>query len=133
MRGVWLRWLTSTLAILLTPYLVDGIRVDGFISAFFAAAALGVLNALLRPLVLILTLPLTILSLGLFTFVINAGMLKMASALIPGFHLHGFWPAVFGALVISLVSWLVNSLIDPQGRVVVIRQGRRGSHIDKRP
>ena len=82
---------------------------------------------------LILTLPLTILSLGLFTFVINAGMLKMASALIPGFHLHGFWPAVFGALVISLVSWLVNSLIDPQGRVVVIRQGRRGSHIDKRP
>ena len=133
MRGVWLRWLTSTLAILLTPYLVDGIQVDGFISAFFAAAALGVLNALLRPLVLILTLPLTILSLGLFTFVINAGMLKMASALIPGFHLYGFWPAVFGALVISLVSWLVNSLIDPQGRVVVIRQGRRGSHIDKRP
>jgi putative membrane protein len=133
MRGVWIRWLTTTLAILLTPYLVDGIRVDGFMSAFFAAAVLGILNAFLRPLVLILTLPLTILTLGLFTFVINAAILKMASGLIPGFYLQGFWSAVFGSLVISLVSWLVNTLIDPRGRVVIIRQGQRGDAIDKRP
>lgn len=126
MRGAWIRWLTTTLAILLTPYLVDGIRVDGFFSAFFAAAVLGILNALLRPLVLILTLPLTVVTLGLFAFVINAAMLKLASGLIPGFHVAGFWTAVFGSLVISLASWLVNTLIDPRGRVVVIRSGRRG-------
>ena len=123
MHGIWIRWLTMTLAILLTPHLVDGIRVDGFMSAFFAAAVLGVLNAFLRPLVLVLTLPLTILTLGLFTFIINAAMLKLASGLIPGFTVIGFWSAVFGSLIISLVSWLVNSFVDPHGRVVYIRTG----------
>ena len=129
MRGIALRWLTLTGAILLASYMLDGIHVSGFMSAVGAAAILGVLNAFFRPIALILTLPINILSLGLFTFVINAVMLKMASGVIGGFDVNGFWPAVFGALIISLVSWLLNMFINEQGRVDVIdlkrRQGNR--------
>ena len=117
MRGILIRWLALTLAILVAAYLIDGIRVSGFFGAFFAAAILGILNALLRPVLLILTLPINILSFGLFTFVINALMLMMASGLIGGFQVHGFWAAVGGALLISIVSWLLNSFISEQGRV----------------
>ena len=89
----------------------------GFFSAFFAAAALGILNALFRPILILLTLPINILTLGLFTFIINALMLKMASGVIPGFEVYGFWTAVFGSLIISVVSWLLNSFISDRGRV----------------
>jgi putative membrane protein len=126
MRGIALRWLTLTGAILLASYLVDGIQVSGFFSALWAAAILGILNAFLRPVALILTLPINILTLGLFTFVINAMMLVMASSIISGFHVHGFWTAVFGALIISLVSWALNSLISEKGHVEIIDLHRRG-------
>ncbi len=106
-----IRWLTLTGAILVSAYLLDGIRVSGFFSALFAAAVLAALNAFLRPLLFLLTLPITILTLGLFTLVINALMIKLASAVIPGFDVVGFWPAVAAALVISLVDWLVNRLM----------------------
>ena len=85
MKGILIRWLILTVAILSAAYLLDGMEVQGFTSAFFAAAVLGILNAVLRPVLIILTLPLNILSLGLFTFVINAFLLKMASGVIPGF------------------------------------------------
>ena len=111
-----IRWLVLTCAILITAYLFEGIHVSGFAAAFFAAALLGSLNAVLRPILLILTLPINILSLGLFTFVINAMLLQMAS-IIPGFEVYGFWPAVFGALMISIVSWILNTFINDQGRV----------------
>jgi putative membrane protein len=120
MKGILIRWLILTVAILSAAYLLDGMEVRGFTSAFFAAAVLGILNAVLRPVLIILTLPLNILSLGLFTFVINAFLLKMASGVIPGFEVHGFWPALFGSLIISLVSWLLSSLINDRGRVEVI-------------
>jgi putative membrane protein len=97
------------------PY--SGIEVNGFFSAFFAAAILGVLNVFFRPILLILTLPINILTLGFFTFIINAVLLKMASGVISGFVVHGFWSAVFGGLIISVVSWLLNSFINDQGRV----------------
>ena len=137
MRGILLRWLILTAAILAAAYLLDGIEVRDFFSAFLAAAVLGILNAFFRPLLLLLTLPLNILSLGLFTFVINAFLLKMASGVIPGFEVHGFWTALFGALIITLVSSLLNALIsnDPgrrnqggqmQGREDVIDLKRRG-------
>ena len=116
MNGLMIRWLVLTCAILVTAYLFDGIQVDGFVAAFFAAALLGSLNAVLRPILLILTLPINILSLGLFTFVINAMLLQMAS-IIPGFEVYGFWPSVFGALMISVVSWILNGFINDQGRV----------------
>ena len=125
MRGILIRWLILTVAILSAAYLLDGMEVQGFTSAFFAAAVLGILNAVLRPVLIILTLPLNILSLGLFTFVINAFLLKMASGVIPGFEVHGFWPALFGSLIISLVSWLLSSLINDRGRVEVIDLKKR--------
>lgn len=128
MRGIALRWLTLTGAILLASYMLEGIRVSGFMSAVGAAAILGILNAFFRPIALILTLPINILSLGLFTFVINAVMLKMASGVIGGFEVNGFWPAVFGALIISLVSWLLNMFINDRGEVDVIDLRHKGGN-----
>ena len=128
MKGILIRWLILTVAILSAAYLLDGMEVRGFTSAFFAAAVLGILNAVLRPVLIILTLPLNILSLGLFTFVINAFLLKVASGVIPGFEVHGFWPALFGSLIISLVSWLLSSLINDRGRVEVIDLKKRSGN-----
>jgi putative membrane protein len=120
MQGILLRWLILTGAIIMASYLLDGIRVGGFFSALFAAAILGMLNAVFRPIVIILTLPINILTLGLFTFVINAFMLKTASGIIPGFDVHGFWPAVFGSLLISVVSWFLSSFVNERGAVEYI-------------
>lgn len=126
MRGIALRWLTLTGAILFSAYLFDGIRVSGFMSALFAAGLLGILNAFFRPIALLLTLPINILSLGLFTFVVNALMLKMASGVIAGFDVRGFWTAVFGSLFISLISWALSTFISDKGRVDVIDLKHRG-------
>jgi len=115
--GFLIRWLILTVAIIVASYLLEGIHISGFFSAFFAAAALGILNALFRPILILLTLPINILTLGLFTFIINALMLKMASGVIPGFEVHGFWTAVFGSLIISVVSSLLNSFISDRGRI----------------
>ncbi|MGD9045186.1 MAG: phage holin family protein [Desulfobacterales bacterium] len=120
MPGILIRWLTTTAAIVATAYLLEGIRVSGFLPAFFAAAILGILNAFFRPIALLLTLPINILSLGLFTFIINALMLKMASSVIPGFDVYGFWTAIFGSLLISVISWLLNSFISEQGTLTSI-------------
>jgi putative membrane protein len=109
-----------TVSILVTAYLIDGIRISGFFSALLAAVILGFLNAFFRPILLILTLPINILSLGLFTFVINALLLTMVSVLLPGFYVFGFWPAVFGSLLISLVSWLLTSFVNKRGEVEYI-------------
>lgn len=128
MHGLIIRWLTLTAAVIFTSYLVDGIVVEGFFSAFFAAAALGILNAFFRPIAIIITLPINLLSLGLFTFVINAVMLKMASSIIPGFDVRGFWAAVFGALIISIISWALNSFISERGRVEYIDLKHRGGN-----
>ena len=115
--GLLIRWLALTAAIVIASYLISGIEITGFFSAFFAAAILGILNIFFRPILFILTLPINLLTFGLFTFIINALLLKMASGVISGFQVHGFWSAVFGALVISVVNWLLNSFINEQGRV----------------
>jgi putative membrane protein len=128
MKGLLIRWLTVAFAIVLASYLLDGIHVRGFMSAFLAAVMLGILNAFFRPIALILTLPINILSLGFFTFVINAAMLKMASALISGFDVHGFWTAVFGSLIISVVSFVINVLISEKGQVDYIELHHRGDN-----
>ena len=125
MNGLLVRWLLLTAAIIITSYLVQGIHVAGFFSAFFAAAVLGILNALFRPVLILLTLPLNILTLGLFTFVINAILLMMASGVVPGFYVRGFWSAVFGSIIISLVSWLLSSFINERGRIEYIDLKRK--------
>ena len=129
MNGLLVRWLLLTISIIVTSYLVDGIHVTSFFSAFFAAAVLGILNALFRPILIVITLPINILTLGLFTFVINALLLKMASGVVPGFYVEGFWSAVFGSLIISLVSWMLNSFVNEKGKIRYIDLKKRDGDI----
>jgi len=124
MKGLLLRWLIQTIAILVAAYVLKGIDVTGFVPALAAAALLGILNAFVRPLLLLLTLPLNILSLGLFTFVINAFLLKMASLVIEGFTVEGFWAALLGSLFISFVSALLNLFVREDGKVGVVQMRR---------
>ena len=125
MKGILIRWLLLTISIILTSYLVDGIYVASFSSALFAALVLGILNALFRPVLIVITLPINILTLGLFTFVINALLLKMVSGVVPGFYVYGFWSAVFGSLIISLVSWLLSSFVSDRGGISYIELKKR--------
>jgi len=111
MLGLLIRFVVSALALGLTSRLVHGFHAEGLWGLVQAAFVLGILNALIRPLILLLTLPVNLLTLGLFTFVINALLLKMASAAIPGFDVIGFWPAVWGSLLISVVAGLLNTFI----------------------
>ena len=126
MYGIIFRWLVLTLAILLCAYLIDGIHLSGFFSALGAAAFLGILNALFRPFLLLVTLPLNILTLGLFTFVINAVLLLMVSGVVSGLEIQGFWSALGGALIISVVSWLLSSFVSDRGRLEYIELKKRG-------
>ena len=105
------RWIINTLAVMLAAYLVPGVSVTNFWAALITALVMGLINAIVRPLVIILTLPVNILTLGLFTLVINALMFWLASALVPGFYVAGFWPAFGGALIFWAVSWLTNALL----------------------
>ncbi len=127
-RGLVVRWLILTAAIMVTSYFMEGIHVSGFFSALLAAAILGVLNVFFRPILILLTLPISILTLGLFTFIINALLLMMVSGVISGFVVEGFWSALFGSLLISIVSWILSSFINDQGRVG--RTGHTGNTID---
>ncbi len=105
------RWLVITVAILLASMVVSGIRVESLTTAVIAAAILGIINVFLRPVLLILTLPLTILTLGIFAFVLNALMLLLVAYFVPGFEVDGFFSAFLGALIISIVSWIANRFI----------------------
>jgi len=116
MKGMLIRWLILTAAIMFTSYLMSGIQVAGFSNALLAAAILGILNAFFRPILIILTLPINILSLGLFTFIINALLLMMASGVISGFEVKGFWSAVFGSLIISIINGILGSWFSERGK-----------------
>jgi putative membrane protein len=121
MIGLLLRWLLVALALFLTSVLIPGVHADSAGSLLVAALVLGILNAVLRPLLIILTLPINLLTLGLFTLVINGGMLKLTSMAVPGFVVSGFWSAVFGALVLSFTSFLLNLFVTDSGRIAHIR------------
>ena len=126
MQGIFIRWLILTIAIIICAYIVDGIHVAGFLSALVAGAFLGILNALFRPILLLVTLPVNILTFGLFTFVINAILLLMVSGVVTGMEIRGFWSALGGALIISLVSWILSSFISDRGRLEYIELKKRG-------
>jgi len=117
---ILVRWLTTSVAIFFVPRLVTGVHVDGLAAALTTAAILGALNAIARPVLVLLTLPLTLVSLGLFFFVINAALLEAAAQLVPGFRLDSFGSAVLGSIVISIISWLL-SLPSKRPRIVVRR------------
>ena len=120
MKGLLIRWVINALALILISQIIKGIEVDHIASAFVAAAVLGVINAVLRPILILLTLPITILTLGLFALVINGFMLYIAGTIVKGFHVSGFWPAVFGALFLSIISWIANAFISDRGRIEYI-------------
>ncbi|MBI2444335.1 MAG: phage holin family protein [Candidatus Magasanikbacteria bacterium] len=105
------RWLASAATLLLVAYYIPGITVANFSTALVAAVVLGLVNALIRPLVLLFTLPVNILTLGLFTFVVNALIFWLASAAVSGFAVAGFWPAFWGALIMGIVGWFTNALL----------------------
>jgi putative membrane protein len=106
-----LRWLVITAAILLASSFFPGVHVASVPTAFLAAAILGILNTFLRPVLLLLTLPLTVLTLGIFAFVLNALLLLLVAYFVPGLEIESFSWAFLGALMISLASWLANRFI----------------------
>jgi len=105
------RVLLNALAIGAAAWLVPGVQLSGPWPAIFAGILLGLVNALVRPVLLLLTLPFTLLTLGLFIFIVNAICFALTAVLVPGFDLSGFTAAFFGALVVTLVSWVVSALI----------------------
>ena len=121
MQGLVIRWLVSAAALYLTSLIVRGIEIDGVFPLLFAAVTIGILNAVVRPFILLLTLPLNVLTLGLFTLVVNAMMLWMASKVVIGFYVHGFWSALGGWLLMSLFTFLINALIGETGRIEIVR------------
>lgn len=112
MKQLIAKILVNGAALMFTANLIDGIYVDGWGSVFIAAIILGIVNAVIRPLLLLLTLPLNIFTLGLFTFVINGLMLKTVAGVVGGIDIVGIWPAIIGAIVLSVVSTVLNWLIN---------------------
>jgi putative membrane protein len=120
MKGFFVRWLIHGLSLVVVVNIISGIRVDNWQTMAVAALVLGLLNAFLRPLLLLFTLPINVLTLGLFTLFINAGLFSLASWLVKGFFVDGFWNAFFGALAFSITSGLLNLIFNPErdyGRV----------------
>jgi putative membrane protein len=122
MRNALLVWLINALALLALPYLVPSVHVDSFLTALVAALLLGLVNTLIRPILVLLTLPVTLVTLGLFIFVINALLFWFVASFVKGFTVGGFWSAFFGAIVYALVSWAASHLIFGPPRVVVVRR-----------
>ena len=120
MQGLIVRWLVSAVALYLTAQIVRGIEVHGIAPLLFAAITIGILNAIVRPVILLLTLPLSVLTLGLFVLVVNAGMLWLAAEVVKGFEVHGFWSALGGWLLMSFFTFAINLLIGETGRVEVV-------------
>ena len=117
------RWLVNALALLGAAYLVPGISISSFYTALTVALILGLINAVIRPILLVLTLPINILTLGLFTFVINGLLFWFVSTFIKGFMVSGFLSAVVGALVVSVLSWWGNKFL------LSTTERSRGAHI----
>jgi len=107
-------WIINAVALLALPYLFRSITVDSFATALIVALVLGLINTLIRPVLILLTLPVTIITLGLFIFVINGLLFWMVGSYVDGFHVGGFWSGLFGAIVYSIISWALASLLLPR-------------------
>ncbi len=115
MRELLVKWVVNSTALLVVVHIVSGVTVANWTTMFVAALVLGLLNAFLRPFLIILTLPVTVLTLGLFTLVINAFLFYLAAHLVRGFHVAGFWQAFVAAFVFSIVSFLLNIFVGANG------------------
>lgn len=120
MPGFWIRFFITAGGLLLAAWQLDGIHLEGPASLLLAALALGIVNAIVRPIILVLTLPITIFTLGLFLLVLNGAMLELAALIVPGFVIDGFWTALFGAIIVSLTGMVANWFIGPKGQVEIM-------------
>lgn len=111
MRGLAIRWIFNALALLITAWIIPGITIKGLGAALITALILGVVNAIIRPVVLFFTLPLNIFTLGLFTLVVNALMLLITASAVPGFVVSGFWVAFFGSIVLTIISGILSAVV----------------------
>ena len=122
MLGFLLRWSMNLLALMAAASFISGIRIESVQMGILAAGILSVVNAVIRPVVLILTLPINLLTLGLFTLVVNAAMLRLVSMVVPGLVIDSFPAAFWGGLLISLISWILNVFVAGNGKVVFIKR-----------
>jgi len=106
-------WLINAAALFVLPYILSSVRVKDFVTALVVALVLGLVNAVIRPVLVLLTLPVTILTLGFFILVINALLFWAVASFVAGFHVAGFWSAFWGAIVYALVSWAIAALLLP--------------------
>ena len=121
MAAFVIRWLVTTIAVLVAAHLIPGISYNGWDSLLGASLLLGIINAFIRPVLLLLSLPFIIVTMGLFIFVINALVLMLVSKIVPAFQVAGFWSAFFGAIIISIVSWILSSFFrGSDGKIHVI-------------
>jgi len=125
MQGIVLRTLIYMLGLFLASALVPGVSISGAWTFILAAVLLGLVNAFVRPIAFVLTLPITLVTLGLFLFVLNAGMFALVAAMLDNFVVSGFWSALFGAIILSITSTVASWYIGPDGRVEVIVVTRR--------
>ncbi len=121
MVGFILRGLVAALGLWAATEMLSGFIIDSATTLILAGLLLGVVNAIVRPFALLLSLPALIFTLGLFLLVVNAAMLGLVALMLPGFHIAGFWTAVGGAIIVSIVSWIGSWFIGSRGRVEVIR------------
>ncbi len=133
MRGFLIKWLVNIITLIVVINIVPGIHSDRLETTVVAALLLGLINAFLRPWVIAFTLPLTILTLGLFTLFVNGFMLYLVSKLVEGFAISNFWSAFWGALCFSVISFLLNIFISPQGGIQAYHYGYRSGSRSRSP
>jgi putative membrane protein len=122
MAGFIFRAVIAALGLWLATAWVTGIYIDSPVTLLLAGALLGVVNAIVRPIAVILTFPFTIVTLGLFLLVVNAGMLGLVALFLPGFRIDGFWPALWSALIVSVTGWIGSALIGSNAKVEIYRR-----------
>ncbi len=120
MQGLVVRWIISSLGLAIASFLIPGLEILSIGTLLGAALLLGLVNAFIRPVVVLLTLPITIVTLGLFILIINAAMLGLVASLLDGFIVSGFFAALFGSIIVSITSWIAAMYIGPSGRVEVL-------------
>ena len=125
MRGFFVRLVITALGLWVAASIVPGIAITGVGALVVSALLLGLVNAVIRPIILILTLPLTILTLGLFVLIVNGISLALVAWLVPGFHVAGLLAATFGAIIVGLTGWFASALVGGSGRIERIERGQR--------
>ena len=115
MASYLMHWLCASTALILTAYLVPGFHIEGFFAALLAAVIVGLVNIFIWPVLLLLTLPLTIFTFGFFLLIVNGLTLKIAAALTPGFSIDGFFPAVIGSIILTIIGWLIRFVFYSDG------------------